>query len=203
MAYSNFNILDLKRLFGVEQTLREGLWAGIPPRPISQLLRDWLAQNFKFALLQGTEKARSEYIIAPVFAELRSQAEEKISVFSGWELNVDVERGLNGRCDFLVSRSPYQAALEAPIVVAVEAKRDDFDGGTTQCIAEMIGARIFNEREGHPPTDICGCVTTGDIWRFLVLRERLAEIDPKPYDLTEIEHILGILWAMACGEVKS
>lgn len=201
MAYSNFSTQDLKKLFGVEETLREGLWAQIPPRKISQLLRDWLAQNFKFALLQGTEKARSEYIIAPVFAELRNQSEEKISIFSGWELNVDMERGLNGRCDFLVSRSPYQATLEAPVIVAVEAKREDLDSGTTQCIAEMIGAHIFNEREGQPLEDIYGCVTTGDIWRFLVLHEHLAEVDPKPYDLTELEQIMGILWAMTFGEV--
>ena len=31
-----------------------------------------------------------------------------ISVFSGEEFNVDVEAGLNGVCDFLISRSPEQ-----------------------------------------------------------------------------------------------
>lgn len=35
-----------------------------------------------------------------------------ISVFSGKEFNVNVEAGLNGVCDFLISRSPEQLMVE-------------------------------------------------------------------------------------------
>ena len=162
-----------------------------------------MAKNTDFAILQATEKARSEFIIAPIFAELRQQAEQKISIFSGWELNIDAEKGLTGRCDFLVSRSPYQADMEAPIVVAVEAKQQDFDRGTTQCLAEMVGARIFNEREGNSPTEIYGTVTTGDAWRFLVLRENQGLIEPNLFSLKEISRIFGILWAMTFNEINN
>jgi len=203
MSYSSFTNLDLKRQFGVEQIYRTDLLTHIAPRPVSDLLKAFLSENFNFALAQGTEKARSEYIIAPVFSELRKQAHEKISVFSGWELNVDAARGLNGFCDFLVSRSPYQSALEAPIVVAVEAKKEDFEKGISQCIAEMIGARIYNEQLGNPIEEIYGCVTTGDVWRFLKLKGNLAEVESRAFEITEdLEKILGILWAMTFGEVE-
>lgn len=202
MSYSSFTNKNLKDLFGVEVIPQGGLYDKISPRPINDWLKVFLEQNTDFAILQATEKARSEFIIAPIFAELRQQAEEKISIFSGWELNVDAERGLTGRCDFLVSRTPYQAVMESPIVVADEAKQDDFNKGTTQCIAEMIGARIFNEREGNPQTEIYGAVTTGDAWRFLTLRENQGLFEPNLLTLKDIEKVFGILWAMTFSEIS-
>jgi hypothetical protein len=38
--------------------------------------------------------------------------------------------------------------LEAPVVVVVKAKQDDFRKGAPQCVAAMIAARIFNEWQG-------------------------------------------------------
>jgi len=41
------------------------------------------------ALAIGTEKARSEMIIAPVLIEVRRQMQRKISLFSGVDFPVD------------------------------------------------------------------------------------------------------------------
>ncbi len=202
MSYSRLKLHDLKSVFGVTRRFQDNLFQQVPARPVSDLLRQVLAANIKFALDQGTEKARSEFIIAPVMSELRRQAEERISIFSGIEFNVDKKRGLAGWCDFLVSRSSYQADLEAPVVVAVEAKQQDFEGGTTQCMAEMVAARIFNEREGNNFPNIYGCVTSGDIWRFVALRGDVTLVETNSYNISEdLERILGILWAMAFDEV--
>ena len=73
----------------------------------------------------NTEKARSELIVADVLFELWEQFNMRISLFSGIDFNVDAERGLTGICDFLVSLSPMQSFLEAPVIVLVEAKKDD------------------------------------------------------------------------------
>ena len=203
MSYSSFTNLDLKRQFGVEQIYKSNLFTSVTPRPSGNLLREVLAQNLNFALAQGTEKARSEFIIAPVFVELRRQAQEQISIFSGWELTVDIAQGLSGFCDFLISRSPYQSVLEAPIVIAVEAKKEDFEKGITQCIAEMIAARMYNKQFGNAIDEIYGCVTTGDVWRFEKREENLTEIESRAFDITtDLEQILGILWAMTFGEIK-
>jgi hypothetical protein len=201
MSYSAFTNLEIKQKFGIEQRFQPHLFARCALRPVSDLLRQTLAENVSFALLQGSEKARSEFIIAPVMVELRKQTQAQVSIFSGVDFEVDRARGLNGICDFLVSRSPYQAALEAPVVVAVEAKQDKFNQGTTQCIAEMIAARIYNEQLEHPVADIYGCVTTGDAWRFLVLRGNYADIDPELIPVGEIEKIVGILWACAVNQI--
>jgi hypothetical protein len=203
MAYSNFTRKDLFEKFGVIESFRAGLFDDVPPREISDWLKTSLANGLDFALLQGTEKARSEFIIAPIFVELRTQSENKISIFSGWELNVDAEKGLTGRCDFLVSSSSYQGYLAAPLVVAVEAKEEDLDKGTTQCVAEMVGAQTFNEREGHPRNRMYGIVTTGDAWRFLILEGQQAVIEPNLFSVKQINQIFGILWAMSFDEISS
>ena len=197
MAYSNFTSRELKENFGIIQEMKSDVFTNVAPRKVSDLLKDSLKRHTKMALTQGLEKARSEFIIAPILAELYDQANNELSLFSGWELNVDAELGLIGRCDFLISRSNNQSYLESPIVVAVEAKQDDFRQGINQCIAEMIAARIFNERDGTGIEKIFGCVTTGDVWRFLFLDGKSAIIEEKVFELSEVEQIIGILWEMS------
>jgi hypothetical protein len=203
MSYSKFTAKDLKQQFGIEQVFMENLFSQTEPRAVNDWLKAYLHETIEFALAQNTEKARSEFIIAPVFLELRRQAEEKISIFSGIEFNVDKKLKLTGACDFLVSRSTYQKVLESPVIIAVEAKRQDFEKGYDQCFAEMYAARLFNEREGKPLERIYGTVTAGDVWRFLMLEGDKALIETVSFDIREdLERILGILWAMTFDEVK-
>jgi hypothetical protein len=198
MAYSKFTALDLEDKFGIKQSYEKDLFISVAPRKSSELLLAILDQNISFALEQGTEKARSELIIAPIFIELCNQTERQVNVFSGIEFNVDKKLGLSGWADFLVSRSTFRRGLKAPVVIAVEAKQQDFEGGVTQCIAEMYAANIFNEKRNNSTERIYGCVTTGDIWRFLVLENNEAKIETSSLDVREdLERILGILYAMA------
>ncbi len=204
MSYSKITIQDLESRFGVRQVFTPNLFSGIKPRPIGDWLKTLLIETVPFALMNDSEKARSEYIIAPVFFELRKQSLEKLSVFSGIEFNVDRKTGLTGECDFLVSHSDNQTFLESPVVVAVEAKRQDFKKGFVQCIAEMIAARQFNEQHSTPKEVIYGCVTIGNGWQFLKLKGKKAYIDTTAFDVNEdLERIFGILWAMSFGEIDS
>jgi hypothetical protein len=127
MSYSSFTNEKIKDKFGVEQTLKRGIFDNLPKRTPSNWLLETLSKTRDFALSQGSEKARSEYIIAPVFYELREQSEQQISIFSGRKFDIDKKQQLDGFCDFLVSRSPSQVILESPVMVAVEAKQDKFE----------------------------------------------------------------------------
>lgn len=82
-------------------------------------------------------------------------------------------------------------------MAVVEAKREDIPGGLGQCVAVMVGAREFNQREGLPDTAIHGVVTTGSIWRFLRLEGNLVTIDHPEYYFHQLGKILGILLAIA------
>lgn len=204
MSYSKITIQDLESKFGVRQVFLPNLFSKVKPKPIGVWLKNLLVETVPFALMNDSEKARSEYIIAPIFFELYQQSNKQLSVFSGIKFNVDKKNGLSGECDFLVSRSDNQTFLEAPVVVAVEAKRQDYKQGYVQCIAEMIAANIFNEQRNKTKDVMYGCVTIGDAWRFLYLKEKQAFIDTTTFDLNEdIDRIFGILWAMSFGEIDS
>jgi hypothetical protein len=88
------------------------------------------------ALAVGTEKARAELLIAPILLEVHGQLQQRFSLFSGIEFNVDVERGLWGVCDYLLSLSPIQLTIEAPAVAVVEAKNENIKQDINQCVAD-------------------------------------------------------------------
>ncbi|MFM7369314.1 MAG: hypothetical protein ACKO2Z_16300, partial [Sphaerospermopsis kisseleviana] len=79
------------------------------------------------------------------------------------------------------------------VVTIVEAKKENINAGLGQCVAEMIAARMFNEREGNNIQTIYGTVTTGTNWKFLKLINQVVEIDLSEYYINNIGKILGIL----------
>ena len=132
-------------------------------------------------------------IIAPILIEVRRRLNYQVSLFSGVDFNVDPARGLNGICDFLVSRSSEQLFISAPVLTIVEAKNENIKAGLGQCVAEMIAAQLFNEREGNEIITLYGTVTTGTIWEFLKLEGQVVSIDLSEYFIGNANKILGIL----------
>jgi hypothetical protein len=100
---------------------------------------------------------------------------------------------LQGFCDFILSRSAEQLDVTAPVMTIVEAKNDNLKSGLGQCIAEMVAAQIFNDREGKPIAVIYGAVTSGTNWRFLRLQGSVIEIDEAEYFINQVDWILGVL----------
>jgi hypothetical protein len=199
MPYSRLKLVDVKEKYGVDRLLNFNLFKDITERKVSDHLNQTILENRDLAGTIGTEKARSELLIAPVFVELYNQANNQISFFSGVELNVDKERELNGEVDFLFSKHFQTSVVTAPIVMVAEAKRDDFDKGAAQCMAEMIAAKIFNERKGKVE-EVYGVITNGTIWQFAQFKnEEIIEVSGD-YLLENIEKIIGILWYMTSLE---
>ncbi|NEQ97113.1 MAG: hypothetical protein F6K30_10370 [Cyanothece sp. SIO2G6] len=203
MAYSDFKTLDdVKQHLGIRVTSGVSLFQKIPSAMPSDRLQELLAEQVPLALNINTEKARSELIIAPLLLELRQQLKGRISLFSGIDFNVDGSQGLNGFCDFLLSHSPDQIFPTTPVVCLVEAKNENIKQGYGQCIAEMVAAQMFNERQGHSVPKILGVVTTGSNWKFLQYRDQVARIDFDEYFINQSDRILGIL-IQAFGAIAS
>lgn len=196
MAYSDFKLDQLLTTFSLNLREQPDHFGNLPPRPPSDYLSLTLKRNLNLAVAINTEKARSELIIAPILLELKQQYYEKISLFSGVDFTVDSEQGLNGICDFLISLSPEQLLIRAPVLTLVEAKNENLKSGFAQCMAEMIAAQRFNQQRGNPIDPIYGVVTIGTIWRFLVLSDRQITVDTTEYFIKDIDQILGILNTM-------
>jgi hypothetical protein len=193
MAYSDFSLTKFRKNFNITIDEEADLFATVEPIEISEKLTNTLEETTELALAINTEKARSEMIITPILLEVRRKANYQISLFSGTDFNVDVERGLNGYCDFVISRSREQLTINAPVLIIVEAKNENIKGGLGQCAAAMLAAQLFNEQEGNEIKTIYGAVTTGDIWKFLKLEGTDIFIDLNNYYIQELNKILGIL----------
>ncbi|MBA3924466.1 MAG: hypothetical protein H0X31_23290 [Nostocaceae cyanobacterium] len=193
MAYSDFTIRKVKQSFNL--TLVEGgsFFPPIEPVAANPYLVEFLQESLPLAIAMGSEKARSELIISPILFEMRKILDRKISFFSGEEFTVDPSVGLNGTCDFLISKSPEQLIIEAPAVVIVEAKKENLKGGLGQCMAEMVAAQRFNEANQQPTQVIYGSVTSGNLWTFLKLEQQTVTIDLTDYLVSPVEKLLGIL----------
>jgi len=177
-------------------------FAAVTPVEVSDFLTGMLAENVPLAVAISTEKARSEFIIAPVLLEARRKTQPRVSLFSGVEFNVDPSRGLTGTCDFLIGLSPDQLTIEVPVIAVVEAKNESIKGGLGQCMAEMVGVREFNKQRGRELPRVYGVVTTGSAWKFLSLENDVVKVDPREYPISELGRVVGILVSMMTAEAR-
>lgn len=196
MAYSNFTLEMVRTAFQLEIVESADIFSQVSTVALRERFTDELAERVELAISSGTEKARSELIVADVLFELRKYFDHRISFFSGIEFSVDTEQGLTGICDFLVSLSPLLSFLEAPVIILVEAKRENLIAGLGQCAAEMIAAQRFNAERGNNIPCIYGATTSGTEWRFLKLEGTNLHIDRAVYPIAQYDKILGILASM-------
>lgn len=195
MGYSNFkNLKQIKAKF--EVTVRQAnMFSDITPIEPT----DWLKRSIEIAFENplSNEKVKSERLISPILAEVHQLHKDKLTLFSGEELNIDPENDLNGACDFFFSAISGAYLLEAPIVTLAEAKDEDLDYGIAQCTAQMIGAMKFNDANGKPRHEIWGCATTAGEWKFLQLKKNQNNsyhliIDATSYYVDKLDVLLGV-----------
>ena len=188
MAYRDFTLADLRAKFGLENRVRR-LFSEVPPVTPSAKLQEELREAEGLPL--RSEKARSEWLVAPILMELRSRNDKFFTIFSGDILIADEAQGLKGECDFIIAKDTGSFDVNYPILQMVEAKRNDVEAGVPQCAAQMLGAKLYNDKQKHPLNVIYGCVTTGDDWLFMKLQEQLL-IDTRKYYLGNLAELLGV-----------
>lgn len=141
-------------------------------------------------------------LIAPILLEARRRSDRAVNLFSGNVFNVDASVGLADFCDFLLTHSPFQSVVQAPVFAVVEAKKEDIPAGYGQCVATMVAAQRFNAQNNEPQDTVYGAVNTGDtgkrnvflLWKFLSLTGAKVAIDRETYYLDRIERLLSVLW---------
>jgi hypothetical protein len=189
MGYSNFKKLKVvSKKFGLSATQQE-LFEGITMSVEPSL---WLLETLQMAKIVPliNEKVKSERIVSPILIDIANAYRDKITLFSGEDLEVSPKDDLSGECDFfftLIPRSPY---LEAPIISLVEAKDDDMDYGIAQCAAQLYGTKLYNEMDGKNIPILYGCATDGVEWKFMRFENNIFFVDVKIY--TDLREILGI-----------
>lgn len=189
MAYSDYTLRKIRTELKVKNRIVSLFEKLEPTKP-----DEWLIKYLEKAgtINIQTEKAKSEAIVFPILLELKQKNKKFITMYSGNNLNVDSKIGLNGECDFIISKNTESFEINYPIMQIVEAKNHDIRAGIPQCAAQMIGAKIYNEQNEINLNIIYGCVTTGDDWLFLKLENEMLYIDKRKYYLNELGELLSV-----------
>jgi len=189
-SYRYYKLLDLATIFGIKKVDAKNMLAPVENVLVSDFLKKNLERNMLVPM--NNEKAKSELLVMPILIEVWD-INQNFKPLSGLSLSVDSEKGLTGRCDFLISNDPNAQDIESPIMCVFEAKNDAIEDWYGQCGAEMLAARIFNERKGNDIKIIYGAVTNGFVWQFLKLENQILFIDSQRYGTANLPQLLGAI----------
>jgi hypothetical protein len=195
MAYSDFTMSELSDKFGIKEKIARDLMNKPQIKSInpSELLKKELEDGIVLPIF--SEKAKSEYIIAPILKEIWRLSQQNFQLFSGYTFNVSESDKLTGVCDYLFSTEKTITEVRSAVFCVIEAKNRAVIEGVPQAFAEMYAAQIFNEAHHKPTPIVFGCVTNATEWLFLKLENREAYIDMERYFSTELNLpiLIGVL----------
>lgn len=150
----------------------------------------------------ASEAARSELLIFPLLREVYKPYAQQCALWIQKTLTYDDK--LTGTTDYLVtSRSPLgKTVLATPLLIAVEAKKNDFEQGWGQCAAELVAMQRINN-DAHLP--VYGIVTDGRFWEFGKLVGDVFYHHSEAYSADQLALLFGVLHYLfhtATSEVK-
>ena len=184
-AKRNFSGMSLKETMILLQQSDFKLWEiDAPPRPPSAFLQEAL-RRFDAFNLTNSEAAKLLLIDALLVEIVPSYPNLRV-----WKAAVLESDTMIGVADYLIA--PKRAYLSTPLLCAVEAKRDDFEQGRAQCLAEMSACRWNNRQENHF-VDVYGIVSNGEAWQFYKLLQTGEILETEVYTMKFLPELLGAL----------
>jgi hypothetical protein len=154
----------------------------------------WLVTNLHFSLTRRaaseSEMYFREHFIFP-FMHLAWQRHPRLKLWSQQALEYDSQ--LNGEPDFLVSAwtdEPVRELVNKPLLAVAEAKKQDFESGWAQCVAEMLACQKIN---GDENITVFGIVSTGLSWEFGKLDHDKFIREPEPLGLNDPHRLFGAI----------
>jgi len=144
----------------------------------------------------SSEAARCELIILPLLREAYKNFYSRFSLWVQRPINYDA--ALNGTPDYIISKRSNlgKTVLEYPLLIVAEAKKNDFEQGWAQCLAELVAAQKINEHAGvsaKPPikSHVYGIVTDGKYWEFGALEGNIFTKNSKGFSIDDLPELFG------------
>ena len=177
MSYGQFkSVSEVARLFDIEVSENK-LFVNALAITILDLEFKKIEKKLMDKLNFINETTICERIISPIL-ELVVDQYDDLKIWSHLPYNVDKEKGLVGEPDYLIAAKTKYGDMDIPPLCVIEAKKDDFDEGWTQALAEMIAASKQDQK-------ICySIVTTGKTWEFGYLENNIFTRDPTAFSAT-------------------
>jgi len=159
-------------------------------RKLSTVFIDELEFNINKLDAFSSEAARCELIILPILREAYKKSVEKLSLWVQKPIRYD--DNLSGTPDYIVSKRSHlgKTVLECPLLIVAEAKKNDFEQGWAQCLAELIAAQKLNNDSQTP---VFGVVTDGKYWEFGKLIEQVFYKNKSSFVLDDLPELFAAL----------
>lgn len=137
-----------------------------------------------------SEGARTEAIIFPILREVYKDYSEKFVLWIQKSFTYNAK--LNGTPDYLIAtKSPLgKNVLAKPLVGVVEAKKNDFEVGWAQCLAELIAIQKLNDDELNA---VFGIVTDGERWQFGKFQKNLLTRQITGFTIDDLPALFGAI----------
>ena len=162
MAFSDFKtISEVQERFKVKYAEDDFVEAK-PATPSVEFLRDFEFTREHINVF-ASEASRCETIIFPVLKERYKAYADQYALWIKQTITYDDT--LNGTPDYFISTKSElgKTVVGTPLILLVEAKKNDFEQGWGQCLAELVAAQKINDSTSLP---VYGIVTDGTLWQF-------------------------------------
>jgi hypothetical protein len=159
----------------------------------SQVIPASLVEELEFNMSEmpynESEASLCEMIIFPILKTVWKNFRQKLLLWSHRSLGKNAD--ISGIPDYIIAkRSQYGRVMDLPFLVMIEAKKDNFDEGWGQCLAQMITAQSLNKDEEK----IYGIVTNGKFWEFGQLVEHTFTKHSESYSLQDLNTLYNTLY---------
>ncbi|MEM8642060.1 MAG: hypothetical protein AAGG51_25095 [Cyanobacteria bacterium P01_G01_bin.54] len=188
MAFSDYkNLEQVQAEYQIKY--REQTFLTAQGLDISGVFLQELTFNLENMDAFASEAARCELIIFPILREVYKQYHQTTSLWVQRPLHVDQQ--LNGTPDYMLSQKSElgKTVLGLPILLLTEAKKNDFEQGWGQCLAELVAGDCLNQNT----RPIYGIVTDGKTWEFGYLEQQVFTKDSRVYTISEVERLLNVV----------
>lgn len=189
MAFSDFkDIADVQKRYNIKY-VEENFIVKKSVEIAEQILTDleFFRKNID---IFSSETARCEIIISPILREVYKKHYQNHSFWI--QKKIEYDEILSGTPDYIFSeRSKLgKTVLEKPLLIVVEAKKNDFEMSWGQCLAELVACQKINENSSGP---IYGIVTDGNFWQFGKLVEDTFVKDIESFSIDRLNELYGAL----------
>ena len=163
MAFSNFKaISDVQERFRITYVADNFLGTEEILKPSEQFLSE-LEFNMKYINVYASEGARCENVIYPILREVYKGYAEGYALWV--KKTITYDETLSGTPDYFIATKSElgMTVVGIPLIILVEAKKNDFEQGWGQCLAELVAAQKIN---ADPDVPVYGIVSDGTSWQF-------------------------------------
>ncbi len=190
MAFSDFKtVAEVQEKFRIRYVLADFVDAEATITPSTEFLREF-EFNKQYLNIFRSEVTRCETIIFPILREIYKRYADNYVLWSHESIGHDETLSTTPDYSIATKSELGLSVVGTPILMLVEAKKNDFERGWAQCLAELVAAKKINDDATFP---IYGIVTDGIFWQFGRLVCDTFTQNLTPFSFTDLPRLFGVI----------